>query len=134
MQTMLRLRKTGMHIAWNVDFMLLQVFKRLFIQISLPVAGKVFEMGFDDGCALPHDVLHYRLFIVRSGFTLDDADRAIGAGPYARAQAVAEQVAYESSLTVDDLDGSLRAVRDALPASRAFVFVDADDLPFHRIV
>jgi hypothetical protein len=127
-------KTTGVQIAGNVDFVLLQVFNRLVIQISLPMAGKVLEMGFDDGCTLSHDILHYRLFIVGDGFALDDDDRALGAGPDASAEAVAEQVAYEPCLTIDDLNSSLRAVRDALPASRAFIFVDANYLPFHIIV
>jgi hypothetical protein len=124
----------GGQIARNVDLVLRQVFNRLVIQISLPVAGKVVEMGINNWRALSYDVLHDRLFIVRGGFALDDTDRALGAGPDACAQAVAEQVANKPRLTVYKLNGSLRAVRDALPAARAFFFVDADYFPFHDLV
>ena len=80
----------GVHITRHADLVFLQVFDRLAMQISLPMAGKVFEVGFNNWCALSHDVLHDRLFIVRGGLALDDTDRALGAGPEACAQAVAE--------------------------------------------
>jgi hypothetical protein len=54
------------------------------------MAGEVFEMSFNNWCALSYDVLHNRLFIVMGGFALDDTDRSLWAGPDACAQAIAE--------------------------------------------
>jgi hypothetical protein len=96
------------------------------------MARQMIEMGLDDVRALSHDIIHDRLFIVGLGLTLDDTDRAYGAGTDAGAKAVAEEVAYEPRLSIDELNSSLRAVRDTLPAARTFTIVDTNNLPFHN--
>jgi len=89
------------------------------------------EMGFDDRTSLFYDIRHHRLLIVGHGLTLDHADRTFRAGADAGPEPVAEKIAHEPGLPVDELERSLRAVRDALAATGAFLSIDADDLPFH---
>jgi hypothetical protein len=49
----------------------------------------------------------------------------------ARAEPVAEQIADESRLAVNDLHGAFGAVRNACPAAVAFFFVNMNDGSFH---
>jgi hypothetical protein len=92
---------------------------------------KMLEMCFDHRGSLLYDIRHHGLLIVGDSLTPDYADRAFRAGADAGAKAVAEEVAHEPGLSPDDLQRSLRAVRDALAASGAFLFIDTDDLAFH---
>jgi hypothetical protein len=120
-------------MVWNGDGMILQVVNRLVIEFHLPMAGKMFEMGFDHRFSLPDNGLHHGFLIVGYSFSLDDTDRSFGAGAYAGPETIAEEITYEPCLSINELKCSLRAVRDALPASRAFGIVDIDYLPFHTV-
>ena len=110
---------------------LCQVFYCLVVQVRLPVAGKVFEMCLYDRHALLCNGRHHSLLIIGRRFPLCNGDRAFRAGPDTGAETIAEDIAYEPGFPVNDLQRPFRAVRDALAASRAFRFVDTDDLPFH---
>src|SRR5208337_3269193 len=95
------------------------------------MAGKVFEVGFDDGRSLLRDIFHHGLLVIRYGLALDNRDRSFGTGTDAGAEAVAKEVADKACLPVNHLERPFRAVWYALPAARAFFFINADDLPFH---
>ena len=111
-----------------------QVLNRLVVQVRLAVTREMLEMGFDDGNSLFYDHCHHRLLVIWHGFALDDADRTLRAGADAGTEAVAEEVAHEPCLPVKDLECPFRAVRDALAASRALLFIDADDLTLHVLL
>jgi hypothetical protein len=87
----------------------------------------VFEVGTDGVRAQGYDVRHHAALVVRFGFPLGERDRALGAVAHAGAKAIAEQVAHQARLAVDDLQRALGAVRDAEPAAVALLFVDGDD-------
>ena len=108
-----------------------QVFNRLVVQVPLPVAEQVFEMRFDDCPSLSYNVFHYRLFIIRHGLTLNNADRPFRAGPGTRPEPVTEKVAHQPCLPVNDLERTFRAIRYALSAPRALLLVYADNVSFH---
>jgi hypothetical protein len=108
-----------------------QVLNSLIIERDLPVACEMFEMGFDNRRALLHDGRHHGLFIIGRSFPFDNRNSSFRTGPDAGSEPVAEQVGDQPCFPVNNLEGPLRAVRDALAAPRAFRFVDADDLSFH---
>jgi hypothetical protein len=108
-----------------------QVLNSLIIQRDLPVTCEMFEMSFDDRHTLPDNRFHHSIFVIGRCLAFDNRDRSLGAGACAGSKTIAEEIAYEPCLSVNELQGSLRAVRDALAASRAFFIVDTDYLPFH---
>jgi hypothetical protein len=118
-------------VQGNVNGVLDQVFDCRIVQILLTLAEQVFEMCFDHRRSLLCNVCHHGLLIVRNSLALDDADRPFRTGTDAGAKTVAEEVAHEPCLPFNELERSFGTVRDALAASRAFLFIDADDLPFH---
>jgi hypothetical protein len=108
-----------------------EVLNSLIIQRYLAMAGEMFEMGFDDRHTLPHDRFHHRIFVIGRCLAFDNRDRSLGAGPYTGTKTITEEIADKPCLPVDELKGSLRAVRDALAAACAFVFINTDYVPFH---
>jgi hypothetical protein len=114
---------------WNA--ILDQVLDSLIIQRDLAMAGEMFEMRRNYRCTLPDDIFHDRLLIVGNRFPLNDADRPFRAGTNAGTKTIAEKVTDQPCLSVDELKSTLRAVRDALTASRAFCIVNTDYVPFH---
>jgi hypothetical protein len=110
---------------------LYQVLDSLIIQRDLAMTGEMFEMRLNYRCSLPDDIFHDRLLIVGNRFPLNDADRSFRAGTNAGTKTIAEKVTDKPCLSIDELQGSLRAVRDALATSRAFCIVNTDYVPFH---
>jgi hypothetical protein len=110
-----------------------QVLNSLVVQCHLPVTGKVFEVGFDDGRTLPYNRFHHSPLVVRRCLALNNRDRSLRAGSDACPEPVTEEVGDKPRFSFDDLEGPLRAVRDALAASRAFRFIDSDNLAFHVV-
>jgi hypothetical protein len=110
-----------------------QVFDCRIVQILLSVAKQVLEVSPDNRRSRFCNSRHHRLFVVRSCFSFDHADSALGTGADAGTQTVAEEIGNKPGLPVNNLERSLRAVGDALTAPRAFVLIDADDLPFHIV-
>jgi hypothetical protein len=49
----------------------------------------------------------------------------------AGSKAITEEIADEPGLTIDDLYGTLGAIGDAQPTTRALLFIDFNDTPFH---
>jgi hypothetical protein len=75
-------------------------------------------------------VLFHGLLIKIFCLALDDSEGIIGAFSQTGSQPIAEFLRNQSGLTVDDLDGSLSAGRDALLATITFFFIDLNDLSF----
>src|SRR5665647_1467238 len=111
--------------------MFLHEFNRLVVQIHLTVAEKMFEMCPDYHWSLPDYGLHHGFFIVIFCFTFDDRDCSFRADTYAGTETITEKISDEPCFPVNDLKGTLRAVRDAKPASRTSVFINTDYFPFH---
>ena len=115
------------------DGIFYQVFNCQVIEFYLPVAAKMFEMRLYNRCTLFYNIFHDGLLIVGYSLPLDDAYRSFGACADAGSETIAEEIAYEPGLPIDDLKGTLRAVRDTLAASRALVIVNTDYFTFHSI-
>jgi hypothetical protein len=98
------------------------------------VAKQVFQMCPDNRCSLVCNGCHHRLFVIGNCLSFNHADGAFGTGSDAGTQTVAEEIGYKPGFPVNDLERSLRAVGDALAAPRAFLLIDADDLPFHIVL
>ena len=64
-------------------------------------------------------------------FPLLDSDGPLGTFPQARAQTVAVDVRDQPGLSINELDRALGAGRHALAASVAKVLIYPDDIPFH---
>jgi hypothetical protein len=116
---------------WNRIRRFDQVLYGLIVELPLPMTKEMLEMGPDNRCSLFCDIPHYGLLIIGNSLAFDNADRTLRAGADAGAKAITEKVAYKPGFSPDQLQGSLRAVRDALAASRAFLLIDADDPAFH---
>jgi len=115
------------------DTVLYQVLDSLVIQRDLAMAGEMFEMRLYYRCSLPDDIFHDRLLIVGNRFPLNDADCALRTGANAGTKTVTKKIADKPCLAIDQLNGSLRAVRDALATPCASGIINTDYVPFHRV-
>jgi hypothetical protein len=113
------------------DGVLDQVLNPLIVECPLSMTCQVLEVGFDDQCSLFYDHCHHGLLAVRLGLAFNDTDRPFWAGADTGPKPVTEKVAHEPGLPVNELECSLRAIRDALAASRAFRIVNADNPALH---
>jgi hypothetical protein len=74
------------------------------------------------------------LFLIEGiRFPLFDGKGALRALADAGAQAVAENIAHQFGLAVDDFNGFFGAARHAQTAAGALFFIDFDDLAFHTL-
>ena len=108
-----------------------QEIDRLIVKLRLVVRFQVIEVGGNHVFTLRDDVRHHPILIVGLRFPFVNGNRAFRAMADARAEAVAEQVAYEPRLAVHDLDRAFGAIRNARAAARAFVRVDGNDGSLH---
>ena len=92
---------------------------------------QMLQMGLDGVGALPDDVLHHLALIVGFGLPFDDLNRAQRTLADAGAKAIAEEVADQPRLAVDQLECPFRAVGDAFAAAVAFRFIDLDNFSLH---
>ena len=77
------------------------------------------QVRFDDVCPAFDNILHGAALIIGLGFAFFDMDRALRAGADTRAQAVAEQIADQTRLSVNDLQRAFRTPGYALAATSA---------------
>jgi hypothetical protein len=99
--------------------------------VELPVLAQVIKMRNDGGGALVHHGFDDTALIVLFGFTTLHRERACRTVADAGPESVAQDLSDQSGLSVDYLQCSLRASRDAFPAPVAEVLVDGDDFSFH---
>jgi hypothetical protein len=104
------------------------------VECGLAMAGKVLKMGPDNGRTLLYYPLHDCRFAVGYRFAFDNLDRTFRAGADAGPEPVAEEIAYEPGLIVNDLERPFRTVRDALATACTFRLINADDVPLHRFL
>jgi hypothetical protein len=108
-----------------------EVLNSLIIQRDLPMTSEMFEMGFDDRHTLPHDRFHHRMFVIGRCLAFDYRDRSLRTGPDTGTKTITEEIADKACLAIDQLKGSLRAVRNALAAPGASGIINTDYVPFH---
>jgi hypothetical protein len=83
-----------------------------------------FKMNF----RLLMEMEFHGLFIETFRFPLDDGDSILGTVSEAGAQTVTELITDQFCLSVNDLESSLRAIRNAEPTAITFVFVNSNNL------
>ena len=88
---------------------------------------EMLEVGADRVGALPRDVGHDPALVVGLGLPLRQRDGPFRAVADAGAKAVAEKVAHQPHLSVDDLQGAFGTVGEAQAAAGALLLVDCDD-------
>ena len=79
--------------------------------------GSVFDRVF----AVADNVVHHLAFVIGFSLALDGFDRPLRAGADARTESIAEQVANQTRLFVDDLQRPLGAIRNAIATAIALV-------------
>lgn len=97
----------------------------------LAVFAKVVEVGSYDVGTLADDVGHDPPFVVGLGLAFLNGNRVLRTMAKARTQTVAAEIANESGLAINELDGALRTGGNAVAAAIAPLLVYLDNLPFH---
>jgi CHASE2 domain-containing sensor protein len=95
------------------------------------VVRQVAQVGANRVVPGADDVLHDLALAVRLGLALLDPDGAHRAFADAGPQPIAEQVADQARLAIDQLQGALGTVGNAIPAAVAQLRVDVNDPAFH---
>jgi len=112
------------------NVVLIQVFYCQFIEGRLSMPEEVFKMGGDYRWSLRDNVGHDGLLVIGPGFPFNDRDCSFRACADTGTEPIAEKVAYQSCFSLNQLQCSLRTIRDALAASRTLFLVDMNDLSF----
>jgi hypothetical protein len=91
----------------------------------------MFQVCFNHRFPLGGDAFHYLPLVIWEGIPLLDCDGAFRTMPEAGSQAVAEEVADQPGLAVNDLERPFRTARNAQSATVALALVNANDFAPH---
>lgn len=92
---------------------------------------EVIKVGQDGISSLRNHGFHHFTLIIGFCFTFNDFNRTFRAVADAGTKTIAEQIADQSCLTVNQLHGPFMTIGNADATSVAFLFINLNNFPFH---
>ncbi len=124
-------RRRGGFFQGVGDFSFCQVRPGLLKVLVLAVLAQVFQVSPDHPGAAGGDLVHHPGLVVGFSLALLDGHGPRGTVPHTGTDPLAHEIRYEPCLSVDDLQGTLMAIGDAVATADTEVLVDFDDFSYH---